>query len=57
MLPPGTLFRRRPEHQRDPARNNMLEDMLMATGFASADPAAITQPVLVITGVRSNSQR
>jgi pimeloyl-ACP methyl ester carboxylesterase len=57
MLPPGAPLPAAPRAPaRDQARNDMLEDMLMATGFASDDLAAITQPVLVITGERSNSR-
>jgi pimeloyl-ACP methyl ester carboxylesterase len=55
MLPPGTpLPPLPPAPARDPAQNDMLEDMLAATGFTSGDLAAITQHVLVITGGRSN---
>jgi pimeloyl-ACP methyl ester carboxylesterase len=43
-----------PASAHDPARDHVLEDMLAATGFISDDLAAINQPVLVITGGRSN---
>lgn len=36
------------------ARMNMLEDMLAQVGFVSSDLAAITQPVLAVSGGRSN---
>ena len=36
------------------ARDDMLEDMLAQVGFASSDLAAITVPVLAISGGRSN---
>jgi pimeloyl-ACP methyl ester carboxylesterase len=36
------------------ARDDMLEDMLAQVGFTSSDLAAITQPVLAISGGRSN---
>jgi pimeloyl-ACP methyl ester carboxylesterase len=35
-------------------RSDMLEDMLARVGFTSSDLAAITQPVLAISGGRSN---
>jgi pimeloyl-ACP methyl ester carboxylesterase len=35
------------------ARSDMLEDMLTQVGFTSSDLAAITQPVLAISGGRS----
>jgi pimeloyl-ACP methyl ester carboxylesterase len=59
MLPPGAPLPPPPPAPasapaRDPAQNDMLEDMLAATGFTSDDLAAINQPVLVITGGRSN---
>jgi pimeloyl-ACP methyl ester carboxylesterase len=59
MLPPGAVLpppapAPAPAPARDPARNDRLEDMLAATGFISDDLAAINQPVLVITGGRSN---
>lgn len=55
MLPPGVpLPPPRPVSARSPVQNDMLEDMLAATGFTSDDLAAISQPVLVITGGLSN---
>jgi pimeloyl-ACP methyl ester carboxylesterase len=36
------------------ARTDILEDMLARVGFTSSDLAAITQPVLAISGGRSN---
>jgi pimeloyl-ACP methyl ester carboxylesterase len=55
MLPPGApLPPPPPAPARNAAQNDMLEDMLAATGFTSDDLAAISQPVLVITGGRSN---
>jgi pimeloyl-ACP methyl ester carboxylesterase len=55
MVPPGTpLPPPPPGPARDAAQGERLEDMLAATGFTSDDLAAITQPVLVITGGCSN---
>ena len=54
MLPPGRPLPPPPAPARDPAQNDMLEDMLAATGFTGEMLAAITQVVLVITGGRSN---
>jgi pimeloyl-ACP methyl ester carboxylesterase len=55
MVPPrAPLPAPPPRTPRDAAQDGRLEDMLAATGFTSDDLAAITQPVLVITGRRSN---
>ncbi|HEY6279233.1 MAG TPA: alpha/beta fold hydrolase [Streptosporangiaceae bacterium] len=57
MLPAGAALPPPPQAPaRDYAQNDMLEDMLAATGLVSDDLAAITQPVLVITGGRSNTR-